>query len=386
MKSRWLALGGALVFPGCFFGHVPGGEDDGSDPWHSSGDPDVAEVEALTAELESHRTEVFDESVDDLEARGDALYFKTFPGFAPRLHRMDPSGGIVDYAFSIGEGDDANERASADAVATVERAGGHLTYHVYDALSASGEIASADFPTPSTEEKWFAYAISGTQTYVLTTPGEANGPMHTLWRFSPGSGPTKVLTLEQLGMSPGEIWDFDVEGATMMLVEQGRLWRIDLDSKNAAWLENETEISGAVNFAKDGVAWEEAEGLRFFDYASGTVRDLSSELQTSAFQINSTFAHAHWFYDKTTGVDFTRWRNWILYTGNLGIFAYDLEGGRIAPVLLDTGEPGGDRVDYVYPVVLDSGAAFVVGLTSTDGALGADGPVYETNLIDVLGL
>ncbi len=35
------------------------------------------------------------------------------------------------------------------------------------------------------------------------------------------------------------------------------------------------------------------------------------------------------------------------------------------------------RVDYRYPVALDNGTAFVTGLTSTDGAVGADGPTYK---------
>ena len=41
-------------------------------------------------------------------------------------------------------------------------------------------------------------------------------------------------------------------------------------------------------------------------------------------------------------------------------------------------------VNYRYPVALDDGTAFVTGLTSTDGATGADGPTYKLNLNGVI--
>jgi hypothetical protein len=41
-------------------------------------------------------------------------------------------------------------------------------------------------------------------------------------------------------------------------------------------------------------------------------------------------------------------------------------------------------VEYRYPAALDDGKAFVTGLTSTDGATGADGPTYEIDLSAVL--
>ena len=46
---------------------------------------------------------------------------------------------------------------------------------------------------------------------------------------------------------------------------------------------------------------------------------------------------------------------------------------------------GGEvRIDYRYPVALDSGKLYVTGLESTSGAVGAEGPIYQVDLTSVL--
>jgi hypothetical protein len=169
-----------------------------------------------------------------------------------------------------------------------------------------------------------------------------------------------------------------------MLIEQGRLWHIDLGAKTAHWLQNMTEIAGAVNFESDGAVFEDSTGLKFFEYSSGMLRDVSAELQASSYQLNATYKTAHLFYSKTTGSNFTRFGPWVVYTANEGIFAYDLVGKRVTPVLIDVSTDTGHRVDYTYPASLDNGVLYVVGLTSEDGAVGADGPVYRTDLTQIL--
>ena len=48
------------------------------------------------------------------------------------------------------------------------------------------------------------------------------------------------------------------------------------------------------------------------------------------------------------------------------------------PILLEPHEAE-VRIEYRYPTIVDSGALFVVGLTSTSGSVGADGPVYQVS-------
>jgi hypothetical protein len=382
--SLFSSVASLVLLSGCFVS-TP------SDPGASGGassqgaeNADTAALDKLRASLEGHRTQAFDKSAMELDAHGSTLYFKTYPGFDPVLHRMNADGTKLDYAFSLGSGDDANDRASEDLVVVAQRNGDKITYHAYDAHASNAEKGSTDLPTPTDEQKWWAYAVSGSTVYVITTPTEATGTGNSVWSYTPGGSAQKLFTLEDAGMQVGELLDFDVDGTTMMVIESGRLWRVDMSAKKATWLGNKTEISGAVDFAKDGVAWEEAAGLKFFDYGSNDVRDLSAEIKGSGYQINATYSDAHLFYSKTTSNNFSRWGSWIVYTANLGIFAYDLSQKRVAPVLIDVDEASGHRVDYTYPVVLANGAAFVVGLTSDDGAVGADGPVYRTDLTSLL--
>ncbi len=373
----------SFVLGACFVAPSTSATDPGNGLPGDTTAADTKQMTDLTKKLEGFRTQAMDKSAMELDAHHNALFWKTYPGFAPILHRHDAGGATLDFGFSIGAGDDNNYRATEDLVVTAERAGGNILYHAYDAHSASKELRVGTFPAPSDEQKWFAFAVSGTTVYVITTPsGTTTG--HTIWTFTLGSDPVATGTLESLGMQVGELLDFDVDGNTMMVVESGRLWRCDLAAKTAKMMGNKTEISGAVNFSADGVVWEDATGLKFFDYGAASLRDVSQELHDSPYKINATFKDAHYFYSATTGANFGRWRDWVLYTGNSGIFAYDLKSKAVEPVLLDTESEENGRIAYRYPLALDNGAAFIVGLTSSSGSVGADGPVYQTDLNKVL--
>jgi hypothetical protein len=340
-------------------------------------------LDKVRSDLESHRTQAMDKSAMELESAGNTLYYRTYPGFDPVFHRRNADGSTLDYGFSIGSGDDANDRTSEQLVVTAERAGDHISYHAYAADAKSSQLGVADLPAPTDEQKWWAYAVSGTTVYMITTPTEKTGMGNTIWSYSPGGTPTKLFTLEDAGIMVGELLDFDVDGNTLMLIESGRLWRVDLASKKAQYMKNKTEIAGAVSFSKDGVAFEDSNGLKFFDYALNDLRDLSQEIQATSYQIAPGYKSAHYFYSASTSNNFTRYKSWIVYTGGMGIFAYDIVQKRVAPVLLDVSKDN-LRVTYRYPVVTDDGSAYLVGLTSTDGAVGADGPVYRTLLGAVL--
>ncbi len=377
------ALSLALL-SGCFFGAPSTSDGSGSSGTEGpTTDADTAAFKKLSADLESHRTQAMDKSAMELEAAGTTVYYRTYPGKDPIFHRRNADGTTLDYGFSLGSGDNANERTSDDLVVTAQRAGDHITYHVYDAHVANTEKGLADLPAPTDEQKWWAYAVSGSTIYVITTPTDKTGTGTAIWSFAPGGTPTKLFTLEDAGIKVGELLDFDVDGQTMMVIESGRLWRVDLTTKKAQYMQNKTEIAGAVNFSKDGVAFEDSTGLKFFDYAQNGLRDLSAEIQASTYQIAPTYKTSHYFYSATTSNNFTRWGSWIVYTGYAGIFAYDLAQKRVAPVLLDVSNDL-VRIAYRYPVVTADGSAYLVGLTSQDGAVGADGPVYRTSMKQVL--
>ena len=374
-----IALTAALIatvlsLSGCLL-RAPGGNGNGN------GDNQIAVDQqayiTLQHQLEAGRTQAFDKGAMELYGTGNTLYWKTYPGFSPILHRRDDvSQAAVAYSFGIGGGDDNNYRASTQMVVSAERSGGNVIYHVFDATKAQTSLGDVVFAAPTDQQKWWAYAVNGSSLYVVTT-----GTATTLYRWTLGnSSATQVTTLESAGASVGEFLDFDVDGDTMVFIESGRLWKLGIAANHATYLQNKTEIAGAVNFTSDGVVFEDATGLKDFVYASAVVRDLSAEIHASGYQLNSTYASAHEFYSATTSDNFTRWNNWVVYTANSGIFAFNLGTKAVTPILLTPIDDQNLRTEYRYPVTLDDGACYVVGLQSTSGSVGADGPVFRVPL------
>lgn len=373
-----LGLGLALAvapLSGCIIDGNGGGGPSSSGP---TDDPaaDIAQWNQLTTQLEAGRSMFLGPDVDDLSAVGDQLFWLDSSSFDPSLHRYDDSTGAkIAYGFGVGGSDTANFRASANLVVTADPTASPVVYHAYDANAVATEIDEATLPTSSGVE-WSAYAVSGSTVYLVdeSTPGAT-----TLLRWTPGGGaPAAVTTLESAGATIGEFEDFGVQDDTMVFIESGRIWKLDIPSNTATWLMNQTEVSGAVDFESDGVLFESASGLMFFDYSKNALTNLSALIDANTYRINATFATASNYLQ-----DFARWRGFVLYIGDNGLFAYDMTNDRITPILLSP-ESSTLRVDYRYPVALNDGTAFVTGLTSTDGAVGADGPTYQVDLNPLL--
>lgn len=369
------------VFAGCFVPTTP----DSTSPSYAGTDvgsnADMEKYDAITRELEAHRAKALDDTAMELEAHGNVLYWKTYPGMAPELHSHDADHDTsVDYTFGIGVADDNNFRASSGLVATAVFGGDKVRYELFDARSVNESKGSVDFDAPTDEQKYWAYAVSGAALYVITT-----GSAHTIWKVGAGeSQATKLFTLEEAGIDVGIFMDFAVDNETLMLVESGRLWRVDLQTREATPMRNETEISGAVSFEVDGVIWEEATALKFFDYQENVVRDLGAELRGLTYALTDSHRTAHFFASRTSGPSHCRYGDWLVYTSGAGIFAYNLRSRAVQPILLDTQNETDGRITYVDPVTLHKGTLFVTGLTSPSGSVGAEGPVYRVELNEVL--
>lgn len=380
---RITILGLCVALGACGIAGPPAREDANAAPVDGAS-ADIAQLGRLRAELERFRIQAFDKGAQGLESHGNVLYWKTYPAFAATLHRREGTK-TIDYAFGIGAGDDESFHASHDVVVTAARAGGMTVYRTYDARATGRPLGEAKMPAPSDEQKWWPYAVSGSTVYVVTTSSVPTGAKHVVWSFTAGGIPAQLTTLEDTGMTVGELLDVAVDGSTMMVVESGRLWKVDLAAKHATSLHNDVEIRGAVSFDAHGVVWEDASGVQLFEAGSTRVRHVSMELKASPYVLNETYKTAHYFSPKTGGANVFRWNDWIVYTADGGLFAYDLKSRAITPVLLDVDDDGeGRRIVYTSPVALDDGTLFTVGLRSTSGAVGADGPVYATDLTKVL--
>jgi len=369
-----LCLGLGLL-SGCVNAGSPGGPTGGTT---SGGDPaaDLAQWNQESAQFDARRSMFLGTNVQELGAVGNKVFWYDTTNFDFTLASYDDqSKKQLAYTFSIGAGDSDNYRASANLIVTADPTADPVAYHAYATGAPDTEVGNMTMPAPPGAQ-WDAYAVSGSTVYLVdtTTPGAT-----ALWSWIPGQSPTMVTTLESAGATVGEFLDFGVSGNTMVFVESGRIWKMDLAANKATWLMNQTEVSGTVDFRADGVMFSAATGLMFFDYQKNALVDVTAKINANPFQVNATYPTM----SQVAQADFARWNQQVLYIGDGGLFAYDMANDKITPILLS---PISDtlRVDYRYPVALDDGTAFVTGLTSTDGATGADGPTYKLDLNPIL--
>ncbi len=367
MTFRMCAI--AVMLSGCF---VNGGQMSGDD---DQGSADQQQFTQLATQLDKNRSDFLGTDVEQLTASGKQLFWLDTTNFDPALDRYDDTTAAkLAYTFSIGGGDAANFRGSPNLIVTADPTADPVAYNAYDANAAQRLVDSTTLPAPSGVQ-WDAYAVDGSTVYIVDTftPGTT-----TLLRWQPGSAPTTVTTLEAAGVQVGEFQDFGIQGNTMVFIESGRIWKLDLTTNHATWLMNMTEASGDVDFRSDGVMFDSASGLMFFQYATSSLVNVTDKINNNPFKINDTFADAAKFL-----MSFARYKSYALYIGHQGLFAYDLANDKIIPVLLEN-DTADFRIDYVAPVALDDGTGFVTGLTSNDGAVGADGPTYKIDLTATL--
>lgn len=349
---------GLIGLAGCLIAPSSGGDD------VDQTQQDVDHWNQLSVELDGRRTEFLGKHVQELAPVGSTLYWLDTTSFDPRLMRYDGQAKLG-YGFSIGHANNYNYRASASVVVSAEPGSDVAIYRAYDARTSNGLLGVTSFPKP-VGAQWSAYAVDGSSVYVMDGT--------TLNKWQPGGAVSTVTTLESAGVEAGEFWDFGVSGNTMVFIESGRVWSMDLAANKATWLMNMYEAGGSVDFRPDGVLFDTAKGLSFFDYAQQKLIDVRAKIDANPFAINHTFASATHYLQ-----DFTRYKQHVIYVGQMGVFAYDMKADKITPILLSPNRAD-LRVDYRYPVALDNGEMFVTGLTSTSGAVGSDGPTYKVDL------
>ncbi len=331
---------------------------------------------SLQASLDARKTQFLGPNVQNLVPINTRLYWYDTTNFAPVLNGYTDGGSILAYTFSVGDSiDDANWEGSNNLIVTAQSDGETVTYSAYDPSQASSQIGTMSIAAPSGASYW-AYAVDGTTVYLVTLDANQH---NALIKWVPAAGPTTttVTTLESAGAQVGEFWEFGVSANTMVFVESGAIWTLDIAANKATPLNNTTQVESdsVVDFEPDGVMFSTDTALMFYSYAASSLTNLTNEINANGYQIDSCNPGA-----SNYSTDFARWGNYVIYIGeDDGVFAYDMTSNVIAPVLLPP-EGTSVNVQYRYPVALTNGKLFVTGLTSTDGATGADGPTYEVDL------
>jgi hypothetical protein len=365
-RVRTRARGSMLLF---LFACTAGpGDDTAPSDEPKAGESDNEHYDRVAGELEGYRTEFLDEEADELWARGNRLFWLTFPGFDPVLHSWDATSDTqVDYEFSIGS-DVYSYRASDDLVVTAEVSGGDVTYHAYAIDAPADELGSTTFDQPTDGTRWHAYAASGNRVYIVAVSYEETA----LYAWEPPGRPTRMWSFDELGYELGEFWDFDVEGDTMIFIESGRIWRADVRTGAGEWLGNPTLITGGVSYDDSGVVWAGDYSLYWFEYGADDVVNLTDTINTADYRFNETYSSAHQVIE--TG--FWRQRDKLVYESLSGLYMYHLQTGEFTPIVLEARQSD-LRVTWRDPVMLENGTLFATGLESESGSVGADGPVWR---------
>ncbi len=332
---------------------------------------DIADYEALSTQLAGALSEFLPErGAAAISAQGDRLFWVDDSEWDFKVRSWDSTtDATVAYDFTIGDAYD-NYVVSDDLIATAREAGDMIEYDVYDVGAASQHLGTLTMEAPTDGQRWWAYAAHGADLYVAPTE-----PEPAIQRWSPAGGPTptEVFTFADVGVDIGEFWGFGLDADHLIFAESGRIWSLDRDTNQATWLENETQVGGEVDLRPDGVLYATAESIDFWSYASSTRRNVTEEILASDYQLSQTYAAAH----EPASAEFARYRDWIVYHGQNGIFAWNMSTDEIEPILLEPRDM--PRTVYQNPQVLDDGTLFVEALVSESGSVGYDGPIYRVD-------
>jgi hypothetical protein len=330
---------------------------------------EIEQFEDLRRELEANRVQVeaLGTSAGELTGIGNRLFWLEYPGWAPTLHSYDATTNTrLDYDFSVGPDHNyVNYRASENLVVSVSPNESPLVYRVYSPSASNELVGQFELPSPGGGVRWWAYAPDKSDVYVVVT---AEIGVTQLLKWSVGDTEAReVLVFEDLGYDIGEFWDFGVGEGKLIFIEAGRIWSLDLATRELTWLRNETEATSA-NWDSRGVLFQTAEGPFYYAYANGgDPTDIAAGIEASDYAINETYAASHHYAQ-----DLTRFQMHAGYIGSDGLFTYDMENGTVRPILLNS-----DREEvttkYRYPVFLDNGAVFVQGFQ------GFDAPVFRVD-------
>lgn len=329
----------------------------------------LAEYRRLAADLDRSRVEVLGDGARTLLAAPDRLYWIDWWGEPATLHaRLETTGARVDYGFPLGDPAAPGAAVSSQLVLTAARDGDRAVYRAWRAGAAAELVGELALPAPVDEQRYWPSALDGDVAYLVVDDG--GGPALHRWRPAEVPAVTeRLFALADAGVPAGALGEVGVAYGLAVIVESGRVWRVDLARRTATWVRASTEAVGAISIDPAGILVETADALLLLRAGEREPVDITRALARTRDVVPS-FATGHHFVH---GAALRKGR--IVYVGQVGVFRHDLATGATVPLALSPVD-GPVRIDYRDPVWLDSGRVHVIGLTSTSGATGATGPVY----------
>jgi hypothetical protein len=353
----------------------------GGDQGNSTED-DIAEYEQLRTSLEANRQEILPaQAVDHVSAVGPyVLWLDTYQGWEAVLHiRRYPEGTEITSPVPIGdETTPPFYRASEELAMTALTVGMDSIYSVIDL--ANGQLLDEVTYAKPQNAAYDAYGVVGNDAYLVV---EDEGKMIYSWTAGSGS-PAAIGSIDDTGANLGAWIDFtlvEYDGSLKLLaLGTYGTYAIELDTMNATQIPLPvTPLEFGITDA--GIAVVDGADLWFVSWGDSEARAIHDELKNSSYSLNASFHNAHWVGSGGANIDVSMDGDTIYYRSVAGIHAYNVSSNAIAPILLDDMTYSGSEVFIHYTGInVADNAMIVVGLESTSGSTGADGPIYRVTL------
>lgn len=325
------------------------------------------QYEDRRAELDEQRTEFIPGSskVQFIASAQDKLYWVDIlkPLDVAMLHSFNPATAqTLDYAWSTEMMIDEDLHYGSQIIADCTFGS---VYEAYDANAPDRMIATTSAGSSEC-------TVDGGRVFFM------NG--RDVFAWTPGSGePTLAVNLDSAGVGGSSIGGFAVEGNTLVLVEGGDLWRVDLAARRGTWLMNEAPVGGAVLFDEAGVFYESGESTFYTQFSDLATFDLADAIADGGYQLSFKHPDVH---ELAKPAELALHGRHLIYRARHGIFAFGLDSGKVVDLLLDTSsEDFGAAPVYHQPAVTSDGTLFVID----DNNYGAnETPVYRVGIADRL--
>jgi hypothetical protein len=319
-------------------------------------------------ELEASREDFLPltDQVQFFIAVGPRVYWESLekPLDTPLLHSFNPTTNTrIDYEFTR---DDTNIKAHFQIGDQLIIKCNSSTTTAFDATMPNRMIDVTVSPDPVSDE----CAIDGTTVYTHVSG--------TIRKWIPGAGPTTLvmdLVAAGVGTNSSSFGGMAVEGNTMVYLESGRLWQIDLATKTGTWLENAMPASGTIAFDSKGVVFDSQPGIKYTQFGNHIEQLMEDLIADGGYDLNFEHADVQKLGDNN---QYTIALDHLVYRSTNGIFAYGFDTTKVLDVLLDRGTGFDASPRYQNPTVTSDGTLFV----EDDNSIGSTGKhtIYRVDL------
>jgi hypothetical protein len=334
-----------------------------------------AQYDDRKAELEEFRTEFLpaETNVKLITGAQDKLFWidVTKPLDKPVLHSFVPATGErMDYGewssmLFTGQPSDIFQEFLFGSSLIVECRFSPI--RVYD-------VRSPDTGKINEQSNGFRCALDGDDVYYIVDRDIFK------WQPRTATPPAVIVNLDAAGVGDASIGTLGVIGNLAVVNEGGDLWTIDLTTKQATYLMNET-ITGSGFFDDKGIIYDTQNGLAYTTFATAQTIPFDEAVANGGYRLNGHYSDIEEVGDAN---ELVISGSSVVYRSGDGIFAYGLETKKTIDILLDGRFDEGSFTRnpiYRQPVVTVDNTLFVI---NDDGFGSGGGEVYRVDLGDRL--